>query len=40
MDDATKEMAKKKARGMVEHIGYPSGINYVTLLNLTTMPKI
>jgi hypothetical protein len=26
MDDATKEMAKKKAKTMVEHIGFPSGI--------------
>jgi len=29
MDRATKEMAKKKARGMVEHIGYPSGIKVI-----------
>ncbi len=27
MDDATKEMAKKKAKTMVEHIGFPSGKN-------------
>jgi len=26
MDDVTKEMAKKKAKTMVEHIGFPSGI--------------
>lgn len=26
MDDATKKQAKIKAKGMVEHIGYPSGM--------------
>ena len=30
MDEVTKEMAKKKARGMVEHIGYPSGAERVS----------
>ena len=26
MDDETKERALEKAKGMVEHIGYPQGI--------------
>jgi hypothetical protein len=29
MDDATKEMAKKKAKTMVEHIGFPSGTGII-----------
>ena len=34
MDDVTKERALEKAKGMVEHIGYPQGKIFGVLFTL------
>ena len=40
MDEVTKEMAKKKARGMVEHIGYPSGAQVLLIRDTSGTPQV